>query len=237
MAEIVECGDALGRERRHSARKPRLLGRIERQQVCHPEHQPRRRLVAGEDHRRGLVAHLVGGRAARPSRDRGPRAGDRADRGGRLRGARVCRSATRSSTAAASASGRHAAAQCEEKEVSDLANPSSTCGRPGPVTYWRTRSPIRSRSALSGSENSARSTAFKAAAWKASERSARRMTVELADQVIGRRDEVRQQEFTLCGVNAGDSRRRCRRHSPPSARNRPWPASGRMMRVMITGRT
>ena len=43
--------------------------------------------------------------------------------------------------------------------------------------------------------------------------------------------------FTLCGVNDGASRRRCRRHSPPSARNNPRPTNGRMMRAIIAGRT
>ena len=56
MGEIVEHFDAIGREGREFVADAVLLGRVEREQIAQPEHQPSRGLEARDEHGRALIA-------------------------------------------------------------------------------------------------------------------------------------------------------------------------------------
>src|SRR5215470_2813049 len=76
--------------------------------------------------------------------------------------------------------------------------------------------PSLARGTLSGIENIARRPASRVATWKASERSTMELPFRRCKRSLAAAVKCGSNRPTLCGVNAGESMRRCRRHSSPS---------------------
>ena len=97
--------------------------------------------------------------------------------------------------------------------------------------------PSLARWTLSGIENIARNPASSVAVWKASDRSAIELASRRRKRSLAAAVKCGSNRPTLCGVKAGDSKRRCRRHAVPSAKKMPSPSKGRRTRGIIFGRT